>query len=503
MSQMTLKGALATVTAGLVLGAGGTPAASAHGPAPHGQKPGLAKRAVDIKERRLRAIETRTLGRKHAAEHAGQRAVWRNPRARAKLRRAARSARSGRLRARASAVPSQDGQWGAPFSIPSVGIHAAMLATGKVMWFHRPQTAAGKSQITLWDPATGSTKQVDPPSLNGRPANFFCGAQSLLADGRLLVTGGEIAKFTSTTTDKGLNTVYTFNPFDETWTRQPDMAEGRWYPTQVLLPDGRTLIMSGKDSSGTPGAPYNNDIEVFTPSPDLNGVGTVSLLGRRGGAGQPPAGSLYPHMFAMPSGRTMVAGPASVDSWFLGGLGSGLDYSWTDAPDPARHSGGNGVLLPSDTPGAAKVALIAGGGPATALNQVFDEVNPAAGWVTAPPLNVARTYQNTVVLPDGSMVAVGGGTNAGSNSAFVPDNLDVELYDPTDRTWRRGAPRPKGAPTTRPPCSFPTGAWSPPETTPTAATTPTPPRSTALPTSSRGSGPRSRRLRPPSAMARA
>ena len=41
----------------------------------------------------------------------------------------------------------------------------------------------------------------------------------------------------------GLQTIFTFDPFSETWTRQPDMAKGRWYPGQVMLPDGRTVIL--------------------------------------------------------------------------------------------------------------------------------------------------------------------------------------------------------------------------------------------------------------------
>ena len=106
---------------------------------------------------------------------------------------------------------------------------------------------------------------------------------------------------------KGLDKVYTFNPFNETWTEQPDMRDGRWYPTGVRLADGRIVVVSGLDKSGA-GFSRNPDVELFTPSADMNGRGTVSLLGTLGGAGQPPIGGLYPHMFAMPSGRTAGGG---------------------------------------------------------------------------------------------------------------------------------------------------------------------------------------------------
>ena len=81
--------------------------------------------------------------------------------------------------------------------------------------------------------------------------NLCCAGQSLLADGQLLVTGGNLAYEASGQGNwQGLNRIYTFDPWSERWTEQPRMAHGRWYPTQTLLPDGRTLITSGRDETG-------------------------------------------------------------------------------------------------------------------------------------------------------------------------------------------------------------------------------------------------------------
>ena len=116
----------------------------------------------------------------------------------------------------------------------------------------------------------------------------------------------------STSDWKGLNKVYTFNPWNETWTEQPDMRHGRWYPTGVRLSDGRIAIISGLDETGDGFATSRNpDIELFTPSPDLNGRGTVDLLGTIPETGDVRVGGLYPHMFAMPSGRTSWRGRLS------------------------------------------------------------------------------------------------------------------------------------------------------------------------------------------------
>ena len=130
-----------------------------------------------------------------------------------------------------------------------MGINAALLPTGKVLWFSYPRNPSPRyntgglpspntAQAWLWDPASGSNTRVDPPlwrdPADGRlkPANIWCGGTSFLADGRVLVTGGNLAYSTESSNYKGLNKVYTFNPWAERWTEQPDMRDGRWYPSQ-------------------------------------------------------------------------------------------------------------------------------------------------------------------------------------------------------------------------------------------------------------------------------
>ena len=279
-----------------------------------------------------------------------------------------------------------------------------MLPTGKVLYFNGPTVGSAY----LLDPNTQTTTEVDPPALPGKtsPANIFCAGQSLLPDGRVLIVGG-----TADSRREGLNTIFTFNPFTETWTRHADMRHGRWYPSQVLLADGRTAILDGLDERGEPYV--NPDIEVFEPS-----TNTVGLASVRGEAGAPPMGGLYPHLFAMPSGRTLVAGPKPEDSWFFR-LDDAGALSWQDVADPSIRTWASGVLLPGDSSGSTRVTLIGGStvdalpdtGTSTPLatSETFDEADPAAGWRPGPSLNVARAHQDTVLLPDRSMATVGGG----------------------------------------------------------------------------------------------
>ena len=375
----------------------------------------------------LRAAETTSLGAGHAAEHAALRAATTD----------GDTASAGpQLAAAVSTDPAVVGRWTPKFSIPGVAVHAVMLHTGKVLYF----TGTTQGRAFLLDPVAKTTKAVYPPRIAERedePANIFCAGQSFLDDGTVLVMGGTIGR------REGLDTIFTFDPVSETWKRQANMRHGRWYPTQVLLADGRTVVLDGLNEQGEPNV--NPQIESYTRHIDF-----VTLLSVRGQAGQPPMGGLYPHTFQMPSGRVLVAGPEPADSWFfsLSRIGA---LSWEDAPNPTRHTWGSGVLLPGTAAGSTKVALIGGvdrdslpdTGTSTPLPgvQTFDEANPAAGWATAPPLNHGRAHHNTVQLPDRSMVTVGGGygiLNGNRRSGDAAIHRNIELYDAATGQWTLG-----------------------------------------------------------------
>jgi hypothetical protein len=427
-------------------------------------------------ESELRRFETASLGRAHAAEHARLRRYLRSPRWRRSLRRA-------RAAARASAAGPLDqvGRWKASdeFDIPVFAINAVMLPTGKVLWFaypNSPDYADGRkheSDAYLWDPAKGTGaaafEQVTPPidPDTGKPVNIFCAGTSLTADGRVVVAGGNLAYPADTgAAYAGLDHLYTFDPFTETWTRQPDMRHGRWYPSQLLMPDGRTFIIGGLDEGGE--GDKNEDLELFTPSGAMDGVGTVELLGPASVLGSddaPPVGEYYPHLFWMPSGHGLVAGPWTIDSWRFSPPGSPARFAWDDRADPAfSRVWGSAVLVPGGPGGSPEVMQIGGSDKpaadeagidalATDSVSVYDERDDGGGWrdsdsVATGSLNEARSHANTVLLPDGTMAAIGGGLGSvqaggpngspGQYAAAAPQ-LQTELWDPATKTWALGA----------------------------------------------------------------
>jgi hypothetical protein len=374
----------------------------------------------------------------------------------------------------AEAPLSATGRWGDLLAVPSLAIHAVVLPTGKVLWFSKvPENEGGRAY--LYDPAAGTTTEVPIPSVtypDGQvlPANLWCGGQAQLPDGRILIAGGNLSYPWGDAANqpqdgrgfRGASWTFLFDPWTETFTRGPDLAHGRWYPTLVSLSDGRVVILGGWDESGH--QVDNQDVEVFTPRTTPNGQDRMDVVGHL------PAShawlGLYPHLFLLPHGT--VAGGSGADRILLVGPSSGdaavidtSDWSWHDIAGglqlpggPRSRSWGTAVLEPGGPAGPTRVTLLGGsdtdssgwdgtaGDPVpTATTQSLDlndpgfaSANPDPTWIAGPPLNHARSHFDTVLLPDGSEVTLGGGYGEQGGSLYAGPVFTTELRT-TGGTW--------------------------------------------------------------------
>ena len=391
----------------------------------------VCRRDTPRAEKRLRALERFALGSRHAAEHAAERAQGRReacapsgalkPGFVKKVR-----ARASVKKAMATGPASQVGQWGGPIDLPGiVAIHTTLMPNGKVLFFYNNPEFGDeeRGRVMVWDPATQTGVRRDVP------ANIWCAGQVLLADGRVLVVGGNLKYQVGGPAGsfKGLNQIWLFDPTTETWQRGPDMRHGRWYPTATKLPDGQVLITAGWDESGGGADANNRDLEVYTPAADGRGPGTVRVVANRDI-------DYYPHQYVLPDGRVILAGPRDTDTAFI----NPGDWSFTDIPDlniNRDYGYGSGILLPGPPSGSTKVLLIGGANGdatlSTATTEQFDAANPAAGWSFKAPLPESRRNVNTVILPDGNLLAVGGNNDGASNGY----RLESQLYSPAANTW--------------------------------------------------------------------
>jgi hypothetical protein len=393
----------------------------------------VCRRDTPSAERRLRAVERLALGSRHAAEHTAERAQGRRAACapggglRTSFVKKAR-ARSSVKRTLATGPASQVGEWGGPITLSGiVAIHTTLMPNGKVLFFYNNPNFGdeARGRVMLWDPATQTGVRRDVPG------NIWCAGQTVLADGRVLVVGGNLQYQSNPGQPggsfKGLNQIWVFNPATETWTRGPDMRHGRWYPTATRMADGRVLITAGWDESGDGADANNRDVEVYTPSPDGQGPGTLQLVGSRDI-------DYYPHQFLLPDGQVILAGPRDVDTAIL----NPATWAFTDIPDlkvNRIYGYGAGVLLPGPPSGSTKVLLVGGanGNPdlSTATTEQFDAADPSAGWSFKAPLPESRRNVNAVILPDGDLLAVGG-NNDGASNGYRQESV---MYTPATNTW--------------------------------------------------------------------
>jgi galactose oxidase len=279
---------------------------------------------------------------------------------------------------------------------PVVAIHSHLLPDGRVLtWGH-------SGDPTVWDPATGAFQ----PAPN--PIDIFCGGHSLLPDGRLLVTGGNISN------DHGLPDANLFDYRTGQWAHGPQMARGRWYPTNTALPNGEMVVTSGEDEQGLP----NPIPEVWQLDGTWRQLTTASL-----------GMAYYPWMFVAPDGRVFYAG-WQVTSMWLDASGTG---KWTNGPvHVAKFSRLYGTAVMYE-PGKV---LVAGGAEQPPVNttEVIDLNKPSPAWRSSTPMLHARHHAIGTSLPDGKVLVTGGSSSPGVNDA-TGAVLAPEMWDPATERW--------------------------------------------------------------------
>ena len=299
-----------------------------------------------------------------------------------------------------AAAQAVGGVWDAPIAWPAVAIHAHLLPNGRVMTFGRMD-----HDPVLWDPA-------NPTAFGSasRPADFFCSGHALLPDGRLLVAGGH-----SGSDNFGIKTTYLYDFATNSWTRGPDMQNGRWYPTNTTLANGELLTVSGGDTA----AALNVIPEVWQSNNTWRALTTASV-----------SLPYYSMMFVAPDGRVFAAGP-NQSTRYLTTSGSG---SVAVGPSSAFGSRDYGTAVMYDV---GKILIVGGNNTPTRTAEVID-LNAGAGaaWRSVGSLAIGRRQLNATLLADGRVLATGGTNATGFNTAATDSRvLAAEMWDPATEQW--------------------------------------------------------------------
>ncbi len=296
--------------------------------------------------------------------------------------------------------------WSPVIPLPVNPIGIANVPNGKLVMWSADQTfsfqndvgnTATQTQTALFDPATNRATQFLETSAG---SDMFCPGTAMLSDGRLLVNGGDSSPKT---------TLYDWN--SNTWSASATMNIPRGYQGDTLLSNGSVLTLGGSWSGGQGG----KSAEVW------NGANWTVLSGvpETGIVGPDPQGIYrgdnHLWLFAQSNGSVFHAGPSAQMNW-ISTSGSGtIQSAGTRGADPYSINGTAslydiGKILKT---GGAKSYQQNGSASSYASNAVYqiDITRGPNQPVTVQRLNgmtYQRAFANSVILPDGSIVMIGG-----------------------------------------------------------------------------------------------
>jgi len=219
------------------------------------------------------------------------------------------------------------------------------------------------------------------------------------------------------------------------------MTRGRWYPTLLRLPDGTILATSGLDENGN--GPQNNTIE--------RNVDPDNAAWQKQRDFDLP---LYPHLFELADGRLFYTGgkmdtAGASQPFVFDPLQLTIPTLVNGLTDINQCNQSASVVMP---PVQQQKYMILGGGPedegspvrgrATQRVAIVDFKTPKPQYQVKKPLNHERMHVNAVLLPDRTVLVVGGGvTREASALTNVVDPqggrevFEAEIYNPQTNTW--------------------------------------------------------------------
>ncbi len=316
------------------------------------------------------------------------------------------------------------GVWGPviPWA-PHIPVSAAQLPDGRLLTFasNRRTTFPTGVEFTYaatWDPATGQFVEYNHPT-----HDMFCGGIVMLPDGRVLVNGGRNEVVRASTFDWRTNQ----------WTRVQDMNGGRWYNTSVALPDGQVWTVTGNGTGGGTAERWNQTTgwNVLTGIPWGNVLLEAGYITR-----------WHPFVVVNSDGRLFHFGPTDINRWITWAGSGSMANSGTNVPGGHYPKEGAWAMYEQGR------IVVAGGGINT-LNNIADgttgnsavdaytvnlNTNPPTLASTAPMAN-ARQFANSVVLPNGEVMVIGGNTS-GIKFSDAGSIFAAEIWNPTTGLWR-------------------------------------------------------------------
>jgi hypothetical protein len=325
----------------------------------------------------------------------------------------------------------------------------ACQPTGETRSMSRAQST-GASSVSQALPASATWTTVGALK-EGRQFQ----AATLLADGRVLVTGGYDFP------DGNLSAAEVYDPMQKKWTTVAPMSGPRFFHAATLLENGKVLVTGGNDGTNN----FLSTTELYDPTTN-----------RWSAAAEMHTGHASHVAVRLDDGRVLVTGPAATplteppvtpcelydpvaNEWTIaaqmlqlrgnhtatllkngkvfveGGGDNGGRISGTEIYDPATDRWTSAAQLPQMHEFQAATLLVDGSVLVTGGHDYTGELRTvlrydpdADSWKSLPPMLDPRLQHTATLLDDGRVLIVGG-------SGDATDQSTAEIYDPRADRW--------------------------------------------------------------------
>jgi len=324
-----------------------------------------------------------------------------------------------------STNPAIVGEWGPTIGFPLVPAAAALLPNNRLLVWSADQDMnfgyAAYTQTAILNLNTGVVSQETITNTNH---NMFCPGVVILANGEIMVTGGDSDDQTSI-----------YNPTTNTWSAGPPMNIPRGYQAMTLLSNGEAFTLGGS-WSGALGGKLG---EVWSATGGWRELTNV------------PANPMYTAdpqgvyradnhgwFIATSDARVLQAGPSAQMNW--------ITTTGAGSITPAGNRGTSGDAMNGNAVYYDVNKIITmGGAPAYqnsyATNKAY-EINISTGTAQVTQvgsMTYPRTFANSVVLPNGQVLTIGGETY-GVPFSDADSVLNPELWSPSTGQFSVMAP---------------------------------------------------------------